>query len=124
LKSRFLLLLFCFLLFTGLTSCKKASDKQCPDWTFYIPNSFEPNGDGINDSFGPKGTGIANFEMWIFDNTGKQIYNCNSINSPWNGRVQGGSNAVCPEGYYEYQVKAIDSCGNNHTYTGTVILLK
>ena len=120
-----LLLLFCsFLFFAGLSSCKKAGDTQCPGWTFYIPNSFEPNGDGINNSFGPKGTGITNFEMWIFDNTGKQIYNCNDINSPWDGRLQEGSNVVCPEGYYLYQMKVLDSCGYNHTYTGILTLEK
>jgi gliding motility-associated-like protein len=106
------------------SSCRKTTDPQCPEWTMYIPNSFEPNGDGLNDSFIPKGTGIASFEMWIFDNSGKQIYYCNNINNPWNGSVQGGTGAICPEGYYLYQIKATDSCGYSHTYTGTLMLEK
>jgi hypothetical protein len=45
-------------------------------YMIYIPNTFSPNGDGANDFFAPKGTNIDmnNFEMFIFDRWGNQIY--------------------------------------------------
>lgn len=52
------------------------------------PNSFSPNGDGINDYFIPKkleNTNL-NFELKILDRTGKLIYQTNDSNKPWNGR--------------------------------------
>ncbi len=103
--------------------CKKAEDKICPEWTFYIPNSFSPNSNGINDVFIPKGTGIESFDMWIFDANGNQIYQTSDINSPWNGTVQG-SNTICQEGSYLYRINATDACGYSHTYSGTIQLLK
>lgn len=92
--------------------------------TIYFPNSFEPNGDGLNDIYEPKGTGISTFEMWIFDNNGIQIFHTTGLNNGWNGSVQGGSGTVCPEGNYLYHANVTDVCGYNHTYSGNIILLK
>lgn len=100
----------------SLGNCKKA-DKQCPEWTFYIPNSFTPNGDGLNDTFGPKGTGTESFEMWIYDRTGQQLFHTTDINNEWTG-------SNCQQGGYTYLIKATDKCGYQHTYSGTIILIR
>ena len=122
-KKGFAIFLFALLL-TDFSACKKTTDPVCPEWAFYIPNAFEPNGNGINDTFSPKGTGIISFEMWIYDQNGSQIFHTTNINTPWDGRVQGGSLTICPEGIYTYLIKATDSCNYNHTYTGAVTLLR
>jgi len=108
----------------SISGCKKTTEPICAGYAFYIPNSFNPNGDGLNDTFGPKGTGIGNFEMWMFDNNGSLIYHTTDINSQWDGIVQGGSGTICPQGNYLYKMTTTDECGNNHTYEGSVSLLK
>lgn len=119
-----IVILFCSgLMLIGISGCKKTTDPICNEWTFYIPNAFEPNANGLNDTFEPRGTGVNSFAMWIFDNTGKQIFYTTDINAGWNGAVQGSIN-ICPQGYYPYKITATDACGYNHTYTGSVILLK
>ncbi|MCB0396012.1 MAG: choice-of-anchor L domain-containing protein [Flavobacteriales bacterium] len=63
----------------------------------YIPNAFTPGGDGINEGFIPKATGIyleADFVMYIMDRWGNTIYKSTSLNDPWDGKVY--SNAGNP----------------------------
>jgi len=92
-------------------------------YTFYIPNAFSPNGGGLNTVFIPKGTEFANFEMFIFDRWGGQVYYTNDITKGWNGAISNGSQ-VCQQGLYIYQVNVTDPAGTIHHYTGTVTLLK
>jgi len=107
-------------LLSALSACKK-SDPICNEWTFYIPNSFTPNADGNSDIFEPKGTGVMQYQMKIFDGNGQLLYTTPDLNAGWDGTKQGNG---CPEGIYNYVIKATDNCGYQHTYTGDITLLK
>ncbi len=61
-----------------------------PPAEIYIPTSFTPNGDGINDLFGVEGANVVDFEMWIFDRWGKQVFHSIDPEQKWNGSHQGG----------------------------------
>ena len=95
-----------------------------PIWTFYVPNAFTPNGDGIDDYFAGKGVGLINYEMWIFDRWGMQLYHCTDINKPWDGTVQGGSGQQCQEDTYVYLIDIIDIFHNSHRYVGRVTIIR
>ena len=82
-----------FLIVTNLYNCKDTT--YCPvvietDETFYIPNTFTPNGDGRNDTFGGYGLNIMNYELNIFDRWGNSIFISDSMDTPWDGRANGG----------------------------------
>jgi len=47
---------------------------ECSFDGIYIPNAFSPNGDGVNDVFGPVGQNIERLELFIFNRWGQQIY--------------------------------------------------
>lgn len=53
----------------------------------YIPNSFTPDGDGINDRFGPIITnGIPEqYEFRIFNRWGEEIFFSSRLEDQWNG---------------------------------------
>lgn len=94
-----------------------------PQWTFYVPNAFTPNGDGINDGFIGKGTDLRSYEMWIFDRWGMQLYHCTDITKPWDGTVQG-SSIQCQEDTYVYLIIIKDVFRNQHRYVGRVTLIR
>lgn len=56
-----------------------------PSFTFYAPNAFTPNGDGINERFIPVGIGwqYEDYDFTIWDRWGELIYQTNSQNEPW-----------------------------------------
>ncbi len=94
-----------------------------PDYTFYIPNAFTPNGDGINDTFTGTGIGIDKFTLRIFDRWGELIFMTSDINEGWDGRVKG----KFPEDkmdVYQWKVDVTDKAGKERQLTGHVTLLK
>lgn len=57
----------------------------------YVPNAFTPDGDGINDLFGPvvQGHDIKDFTFMIFNRWGELIFESHNIDSWWDGRYNG-----------------------------------
>ncbi|MFZ4401849.1 MAG: gliding motility-associated C-terminal domain-containing protein [Bacteroidales bacterium] len=92
-----------------------------PDGTFYIPNSFTPNNDGMNDVFKVYGMGIKDFEMYIYDRWGKMIYTSTNINEGWDGKIK---NILAPDGTYAYTIIYKDNIGIKHARSGTISLIK
>ena len=94
-----------------------------PVITFYVPNAFTPNRDGKNDSF--KGTGMyiddSTYNMWIYDRWGELIFHSNSLEFGWDGYLKG---VRALEDIYVWKVSFKDDSGKNHSYDGTVTLLR
>ena len=55
----------------------------------YVPNSFTPNGDGINDVFFADGLLVAGFNMQIFNRWGELIFESNDPAFGWDGTFKG-----------------------------------
>ncbi len=57
----------------------------------YVPNSFTPNGDGINDLFGPVSRDLSQdfYEFTISNRLGKIFFRSNAIDEKWDGRIDG-----------------------------------
>ncbi|MDQ3190035.1 MAG: PKD domain-containing protein [Bacteroidota bacterium] len=108
--------------------CSDTAQKQIeiiPEFTFYAPNSFTPDGDGINDYFFGTGIGIVVYEMWIFDRWGMQVFYTNDVDKLWDGRVQGANNnEIAQQDVYVWLVELKDVFGKNHEYRGHVSLIK
>jgi gliding motility-associated-like protein len=51
----------------------------------YCPNSFTPNGDGINDEWKVYCTCVKDFTCKIFNRWGDEIYLLTEMNNSWNG---------------------------------------
>lgn len=98
------------------------------DFQIYIPSSFTPNFDGINDTFvpvfTPYGLDEKAYEMEIYDRWGHQLYQTKDMTKGWNGTVQNkGTEPLKPE-VYVYKIKYKDMDGNVYSKLGHITLLK
>ena len=94
-----------------------------PDWAFFVPNVFSPNGDGINDKFQGYGFGLLEYEMFVFDRWGNQIFKTTDYNYPWDGRAKKVEN-VAQQDVYVYLINIKDVKNVDHSYRGIVTLVK
>jgi gliding motility-associated-like protein len=93
------------------------------DFNVYIPNAFTPNFDGDNDGFMAKGTGITAFEMLIYDRWGMMIYQTNSMEAPWNGKMDN-TGQPCIQDVYVYKMRVFDPKNRAHDFIGKVTLVR
>jgi gliding motility-associated-like protein len=89
--------------------------------TIYIPNSFTPNGDGINDEFGVFSYEGINYSLSIFNRWGKEIFRSSSPLNKWNGMNSKGKYA--PSGNYVYLVSVSEGTFNK-TFSGNFTLIR
>jgi gliding motility-associated-like protein len=59
--------------------------------SIYIPNAFTPNGDGINDVFGPVSRDISDdfYEFTISNRLGKTFFKSDDPQEKWDGTING-----------------------------------
>ena len=93
------------------------------EFTFFIPNAFTPNGDGINDTFYGQGIGIEKYEIFIFDRWGNNVFYGDDVSKAWDGKANHGSE-IAQEDVYVWKVKLLDVLGKKHNYIGTVTISK
>jgi gliding motility-associated-like protein len=86
----------------------------------YVPNSFSPNGDGLNELFLPKGYGIEYVEVSIFNRWGEVVFQTIGLESGWDGTHL---NRKVANGVYTYHIKGRDTNGSKFTRMGRVTLI-
>jgi gliding motility-associated-like protein len=96
-----------------------------PEYMFYAPNAFTPNGDGLNDEFLPLcvGANIETFEMYIYDRWGDQIFHTTNILEGWDGRANGGKDIV-QEDVYVWKINVRDTQSVKHNYVGHISVVQ
>jgi len=103
----------------------RVTDEACivvnKQHSVFVPNSFTPNEDGINDKFMVFGNGIIALEMYVFDRWGEQLFYTNDRLNGWDGTFKGGE---CKQDTYPYKITYQTLDGKKHTKTGHVTLLK
>ncbi len=75
-------------------------EEECPV-TLWLPNAFSPNEDGDNDLFQPKGDGILEYRIEIYNRWGELVWFSEDLNEGWNGKFKG---IEAPIGVYAFIV--------------------
>ncbi|MGB4845276.1 MAG: gliding motility-associated C-terminal domain-containing protein [Ferruginibacter sp.] len=90
--------------------------------TYYLPNAFSPNSDGLNDIFRPTPVGIRSTDYFrIFNRYGALMYETRQWMQGWDGTLKGKPAAA---GTYVWMIKGIDKNGAVVEMKGTVILIR
>jgi len=101
-------------------------------FTLYIPNTFSPNDDGLNDLFFPQGMNVDpdEFKMYIFDRWGNELFYTDKWDTQlhrseaWNGtKFNKGTLDDVVLDVYVYRVLAKELNGPPHEYIGNINLL-
>lgn len=57
---------------------------------FFLPTGFSPNGDELNDTYGPKvGHNVKKFTYYIYDRWGNRVFMSSEETKRWDGTVNG-----------------------------------
>ncbi len=96
-----------------------------PLLTYFLPNAFTPNFDGLNDEFKGKGNmfGMSDFTMTIWNRWGERVFETRDPNEAWNGRIDNtGSMAI--DGVYVYHVTFTGPRNKPYSFKGFATLIK
>jgi gliding motility-associated-like protein len=100
-----------------------SNDSKTPNnETFFIPEGFSPDGDGVNDKFEIRNPEGINMGIQVYDRFGKLVYRAENYKNDWDGKPnQEGLDNEKPigRGTYYYVVKRAD--GKDFTRFMTVM---
>ncbi len=93
-----------------------------PEFRFWVPNCFTPgNKDELNDVFLPIVIGVDEYEFYIFNRWGQQIFYTKDTQMGWNGYFKG---KPCEESVYVWLIKFRNVVSKRHEeHYGNVTLL-
>ena len=88
----------------------------------FVPNSFTPNGDGLNDVFRPILIGMKSLHYFrVYNRAGQLMFSTNIQNKGWNGTFK---NAAQDPAVFVWIVEGIDYQGKIIFEKGSVTLLR
>lgn len=85
-----------------------------------IPNAFSPNDDGVNDIWKISYRSLIDFECWIFNRQGHQVFHFTNPDQGWDGKYNG---KPVKSGVYFYVIQAIGSDGKKYKKSGDINIL-
>ena len=86
----------------------------------FFPNTFTPNNDDLNENFAEFDNEIIDYQIWIFNRWGEEIFYSNSSLKGWDGKFE---EEISQDGIYAWRV--VYKCGYEFKEeTGLVTILK
>lgn len=95
-------------------------------YAYYVPNSFTPNNDGINDVFMPVGNAIdaSDYRLSVYNRWGEKVFESIDPKIGWTGDMSGGEFYVKDEIYhYRLRIKSVFE-NEPQELTGSVVVFR
>ena len=86
-----------------------------------LPNTFSPNGDGLNDVYYVRGGPFTNMDFRVYNGWGHEVFVSTQQEIGWDGTQDG---KQLPLGVYVYTIKATTTEGESYEYTGKINLIR
>ncbi len=99
----------------------------CTNENYFVPNTFSPNGDGMNDVFYPRGRGLARVQsMRVFNRWGQLVFErknfmANDPSSGWDGKMRG---QPLPSDAYVYVIEFVCDNATVIPFKGNITLIR
>jgi gliding motility-associated-like protein len=92
-----------------------------PEFYFYAPNSFTPDGDRFNNVYEVSVIGATDFLFQIFDRWGQLVYETTDMYFQWDGTYKG---EILADAVFVYKARVVDREKFPHTYEGHIVVLR
>ncbi len=93
----------------------------CSDPYVFVPNSFSPNGDGVNDKLFVRSAILDRFTFTVYSHWGQKVFETNDLNEGWDGTFKG---EPCQNGVYDYHFQGTCIGGDELEVSGNVMLVR
>jgi gliding motility-associated-like protein len=104
-----------------LTVYVESYSAGCLEGDAFVPNTFTPNGDGVNDLFKVKGIKLEEVYFAVYNRWGELVFETNDLTKGWDGRYKGKQADVGVFGWY---LKAKCLNGEETFKKGNVTLIR
>lgn len=99
------------------------------DCMVFVPNSFTPNGDNINDAIAPVcECGFTQYDFKVYNRWGDLIFQSNNPNQFWVGSSDESSKVFAPDGVYNWSLNGVSKSINEdlilHDLKGSINLVR
>jgi len=107
---------------TTLTDSVSVEFTTTSNNTFNPPNTFSPNGDGMNDFYQVQGNfnNISNFSAIVYNRWGQVVYSSSDHNFQWNGEHGG---HIVPGGVYYVVFRMRSECDEKDQEYNTTVTI-
>lgn len=92
-----------------------------PDFSIYVPNSFTPNDDNLNDVFLPKLKSAKLYSLRIYDRWGQEVFYSVDPETGWDGTFRASS---CKQDVYQWKIELSTVNGEKKILNGSLTLLR
>ena len=87
----------------------------------FVPNTFSPNGDGVNDVLYVRGDWVQTMHFAVYDRWGEKMFESNSQLRGWDGTYRG---KPCEQGVYVYYLEVECKGQTRNLLKGNVTLVR
>lgn len=111
----------------GCKDSKTEYIKVTNDFQVYIPNSFTPNNDGLNDVFKPEMEGlefVTRYNFQIFNRWGEVVFETEDPEMGWVGNPMGEDYYAESEGYSYQLIIGVVQSAEVKVYRGLLTMIK
>jgi gliding motility-associated-like protein len=104
----------------GCTDTAKQIIEVTPEFRFWIPNTFSPDGNGLNDVFKPSLFGVSEYDFLIMDRWGRKVFATNDPQEGWDGKLKG---VECKQDVYAWRIVYRNTVSRKQEEKGGHVLL-
>jgi gliding motility-associated-like protein len=89
----------------------------------YIPNSFTPDNDGVNDVWKIEARNIKSLKTQVMNRWGQLVFESTDMSPVWTGGFQSGDTYV-PDGLYFFRIELEKLDGQNELREGSMLIIR